>query len=170
MEFGIDTWFTSSQAAEHTVERKTHHKLLWYLPMPVVGFRLSHPADKWPRCLAIPSPSSCSGSCALHHSMPITASAACLSLSPCRFGAGGLDFWGWVGPRCRFRLARTWLVDCRSRMSVPSPLRMRHVSRDALRPIGQHGFDAYAPNANHVRMDDTRPVAVRRSVLLPHMG
>jgi hypothetical protein len=41
-------------------------------------------------------------------------------------------------------------------------------ARNALRPIGQNGFDAHAPNANHGRMDDTRPVAVRRSALVPH--
>jgi hypothetical protein len=41
-------------------------------------------------------------------------------------------------------------------------------ARNALRPIGQNGFDAHAPNANHGRMDDTRLVALRRSALVPH--
>ena len=41
-------------------------------------------------------------------------------------------------------------------------------ARNALRPIGQNGFDAHAPNANHGRMDDRRAVSVRRAAVVPH--
>jgi len=41
-------------------------------------------------------------------------------------------------------------------------------ARNALRSIGQNGFDAHAPNANHGRMDDRRAVSVRRAAVVPH--
>jgi hypothetical protein len=41
-------------------------------------------------------------------------------------------------------------------------------ARNALRPIGQNGFDPHAPNANHGRMDDRRALSVRRAAVVPH--
>ena len=41
-------------------------------------------------------------------------------------------------------------------------------ARNALRPIGQNGFDAHAPNANLGRTGDAAPVAVQSAALEPY--
>jgi len=43
-------------------------------------------------------------------------------------------------------------------------------ARNALRPIGQNGFDAHAPNANLGRTGDAGPVAVQSAALVPYRG